>query len=503
MGGADHCHPLLDHCAGTGHDRHGHFEAEIGNLLIVISEYAGKSVAVLGLGRTGLAAAKSLLTGGAKVLVWDDGEKGQLAAQEAGLELCDLARRDLSDLSALVLSPGIPHTFPKPNHIVSLAKACGLEIVSDIELFARALNRLDVRERPKVVGITGTNGKSTTTALVTHILNNAHMEAYSGGNIGRACLDLPAFRAGQVYVLELSSYQLELTRSLRCDVAGLLNLTPDHIDRHGNFENYAQAKARIFANQRKEDLAVIGVDDDASAAMLAEQRGHPHQTIGISARQCLSRGIFVLGGKLVDASDGLPKEIADLGQAPGLRGQHNGQNAALAYAITRHLGLSTAKITAGLYSFSGLAHRMEMLGQIANIRVVNDSKATNSEAAARALASFSNIYWIAGGIAKEDGLQAALPYLPNVRRAYLIGQDAPAFRQELKGQIPARLSKTLQQAFAHALHDANEDGISQPVILLSPACASFDQFPDFEARGEALRDLFSNAHTAAGKRGAA
>ncbi|MBL4597310.1 MAG: UDP-N-acetylmuramoyl-L-alanine--D-glutamate ligase [Robiginitomaculum sp.] len=461
--------------------------------MIKIDEFSGKTMAVLGLSRTGLAVAKALINGGASVVAWDDNEAARETAELAGIPIVDLSRRDLADLTALVLSPGIAHTFPTPHHVVSLAKACRVPIWGDVELLGRALNALPASSRPKVIGITGTNGKSTTTALVTHILRSAHLDAHSGGNIGRACLDLPPLRQGQFLVLELSSYQLELSCSLRCDVAALLNLSPDHLERHGGMENYQQAKAMIFANQNPTDLAVIGADDAPSNVILSDVGDGPQQVCAISTSQVLCSGVYVLGAKLMDGRGSQAREIADLAQAPGLRGQHNWQNAAAAFAITSHLGLSDQQIANGLYSFAGLQHRMEPLGKLGPILFVNDSKATNIEAAATALSSYSNIYWIAGGRAKAGGLEALRPYLPNVRKAYLIGEAAKQFDEELKGSCPAKRCGTLEKAFTAAAHDALQSSMPDPVVLLSPACASFDQFTDFEARGDAFRELVDTA----------
>ncbi len=458
--------------------------------MIQIDEFAGRNIAILGLGRTGLAAAKSLIAGGAGVLAWDDGKAGRDEAEAAGITITDLRRRDLSDLAALVLSPGIPpFDLPEPHHAVTLARACEVPIINDVELFGRAMNAMDAENRPRLVGITGTNGKSTTTALVTHILQQAHLNAVCGGNIGRACLDLPALSRGQVIVLELSSYQLEITDHLRCDAALLLNLSPDHLDRHGDMDDYQQAKVRVFKNQQAGDLAIIGVDDAEGEAVFADLEDGPQSICAISASHALSHGIYVLGGKLVDASGDRPIEIADLSQAPGLRGQHNWQNAAAAYAIARHLGVSPDRIAEGLYSFKGLVHRMELLGQMGNILFVNDSKATNGAAAARAVSSYSNVYWIGGGLAKEDGLDAVLPHAGNIRKAFLIGKAGPDFGVALEGHCPTQQCEKLERAFVAAFKAAREGGDPEAVILLSPACASFDQFDSFEARGEAFGSL--------------
>lgn len=461
--------------------------------MIKLPAYADQAVAVLGLGRTGLAAAKALMQSGAKVCAWDDSEATRHKAEEAGIPLTDLSRRDLSDLTALVLSPGIPHTWPKPNHVVELAQACDVPIIGDMEVYAQAMNDLSEYERPFIIGITGTNGKSTTTALIAHILQSASRDTHAGGNIGRAVLDLPQPRTRSFHVLELSSYQLELCPSLHLDVAVFLNLTPDHIDRHGGFENYRTAKLNIFAHQTDRDLRVVGVDDDGGNSVRAEMQCDDVPLIPVSSCKGLSHGVFAAGSKLVQAENGRAKTVFDLAYAPGLQGKHNAQNAAAAFAACRHAGLSEKSIAKGLESFKGLAHRMEMLGEVGKVRFVNDSKATNGESAARALSSYDHIFWIVGGQAKEDGLQACKPWLERVERAYLIGEAAADFARYLKGKCSVKQTGTLEQAFVHAFADARRSEFSNPVLLLSPACASFDQFSDFEARGEVFRNLFTMA----------
>jgi len=471
--------------------------------LITVDEFADRNVAVLGLGRTGLAAARSLIAGGAHVQAWDDNEAQRNLAAYEGIPIVDLSRRDLADLAALILSPGIPHTLPRPHHIVSLVQACDVPILSDIELYARKLARMPKDTRPKVIGITGTNGKSTTTALITHILKSNRLDARSAGNIGRAVLDLPAPRMGQIHVIELSSYQLELTSSLACDVAVLLNLSPDHLDRHGDMEIYQKIKTVIFSNQHSEQLAIIGMDDERCARVMANMVDTQHQVVGISASQMLSQGVYAVGGKLYDSSNRYPKMLADLSQAPGLQGPHNWQNAAAAYAACRHLGVSSQKIRLAFETFRGLPHRTENLGMIDNIRCVNDSKATNGEATAQALSSYDNIYWIAGGIAKKDGLLPTFPFMKSIRKAYLFGQDGAGFAKELHNRCDTDTYLTMDQAFASALMDAQKSSDPEPVILLSPACASFDQFTDFEARGDAFRKLCDAARRLSHDRGAA
>lgn len=461
--------------------------------MIKLPAYAGKSVAVLGLGRTGLAAAKALMKSGAQVCAWDDNEATRQAAEAQGISLVDLSRRDLSDLAALVLSPGIPHTWPKPNHVVQLARACDVPVIGDMELYAQAMNDLPAGQRPFIIGITGTNGKSTTTALIAHVLKNAARDAHAGGNIGRAVLDLPMPRGRSFHVLELSSYQLELCPSLHVNVGILLNLTPDHIERHGGFANYRAAKLNLFANQTADDLRVIGVDEDGGNSIRAELQEQDVPLTPVSSCKGLSHGVFAAGSKLVFADSGRTRTVFDLKHAPGLRGKHNAQNAAAAFAACRHAGLSDKAITRGFASFSGLAHRMEMLGHVGKVAFINDSKATNGEAAARALSSYDNIYWIAGGQPKEDGLEPARPFLKRVARAFLIGEAAPEFAGYLKGKCPVKRTGTLERAFVAAFAEAVKSENPDPVVLLSPACASFDQFKDFEVRGDAFRNLFTMA----------
>jgi UDP-N-acetylmuramoylalanine--D-glutamate ligase len=461
--------------------------------LIPVNEFSGKKVAVFGLGRTGIAAARSLKAGGSHVIGWDSCEEKQKIAREEVDEICDLSRRSMSDLAALILSPGIPHTFPAPNNIVTLAKACDVPVIGDMELLARTLAKIEPGNRPKLVGITGTNGKSTTTALLTHVLQSADLDAICGGNIGRAVLDLPSPRKGQIYVVELSSYQLELASSLRCDIACLLNLSADHLDRHGGMENYITAKKRIFARQQPCDRIVIGVDDSKTISVMAELNFADVPVSAISAQTVLSRGVFVIDGKLIDAMDGHSKQVVDLDKAPGLRGRHNWQNAAAVYAMARNLGLSPEKIADGLLSFNGLAHRMQSLGKLGKTLFVNDSKATNGEAAAKALASFDDVFWIAGGLPKKNGLEATLSLMGNVSKTYLIGTAVNSFAKQLKGFCETVKCGELEMAFQMAVADANKSDVLQPVVLFSPACASFDQFTDFEDRGDAFVELFENA----------
>jgi UDP-N-acetylmuramoylalanine--D-glutamate ligase len=456
--------------------------------VITIGDYAGRDVAVFGLGRTGLSAAQALTAGGARVLAWDDDAKNRAAAEAAGTPVSDINARDWRDFSALVLSPGVPLTHPKPHRVVELAQAVGVPIVGDVELFARAVNALSPTVRPKVIGITGTNGKSTTSALIAHILTACGKDARLGGNIGRAVLDLPPIHAGAYYVLELSSYQLDLTRSLRCDVAVWLNLSPDHLDRHGDMKGYLTAKKRILMNQGAQDWAVIGADDPYCARVCTElTAAGGRQVAAISSGQALANGVCVVGGRVYDALSGRAQAAMDQDQAPALPGRHNGQNLAAAYAAARVLGLAPRAIADAIASFPGLEHRLERAGTVKGVRFVNDSKATNADAAAQALSVYPRIYWIAGGQAKEGGIAPLARYMPQVAKAYLIGEAAYDFASFLDGKAAYAIMGDLESAVRRAYADAAAAREPDPVVLLSPACASFDQFKDFEDRGRAFK----------------
>jgi len=458
--------------------------------MIPITEYAGRDVAVFGLGRTGLSAAKALKAGGARVHAWDDNEDTRRKAEAAGLTLSDINKRDWQTFAALVLSPGIPYKFPQPHRIVRMAEMTGVPVVGDMELFARAVQALPERGRPKIVAITGTNGKSTTTALIGHILKQAGRDARIGGNIGTGVLDLAALHANAIYVLELSSYQLDLVKSLHCDVAVLLNVSPDHLDRHGGMEGYQAAKMRIFQNQTERDAAVVGFDDviTQSIASGLAARG-PARVVQVSSSYALGRGVSAVDGRLYDTTTGNANFVGNLAECAALPGKHNHQNAVAAYAACRTLGLDPQTIMSGLISFPGLAHRMERVGEIEGVRFINDSKATNAQAAEQALKAYENIYWIAGGVAKSDGISPLARYFPRINKAYLIGEAEEAFSATLKGQVANQTCGTLENAVQAAFRDARNSGIDNPVILLSPACASFDQFRDFEHRGDTFRSI--------------
>lgn len=455
--------------------------------MIPVRGFEDKTVAVFGLGRTGLTAARALIAGGAKVALWDEKPASREAAAAEGFPVVDLEAADWSQFAALMLSPGVPLTHPKPHWTVEKAKAAGVEVLGDVELFARTVNAAPAHKRPKIIAITGTNGKSTTTALIGHLCASAGRDTRIGGNIGLGVLGLEDMHGGAVYVLELSSYQLDLTSSLHPDAVVLLNISPDHLDRHGGMEGYIAAKRRIFLNQGKGDTAIIGVDDGWCQQICTEITAANRRTIWpISAGKAMGRGVYALQGVLYDATGERVVEVADLLRARSLPGRHNWQNAAAAYAAARAIGISVSDAVDGLMTFPGLAHRMETVGKIGKVRFVNDSKATNADAARQAMSSYPKFYWIAGGVAKAGGIDDLKDLFPRIAKAYLIGEAAQPFSWTLAGKAEVALSVTLEKAVQQAYADALASG-EDAIVLLSPACASFDQFSDFEARGEAFR----------------
>ena len=455
--------------------------------MILVRCFEGQTVAVFGLARSGLASARALVAGGARVAAWDERPGAREVAAAEGLELVDLAEADWSEFAALVLSPGVPLYFPEPHWTVRKAQAAGVEVIGDIELFARAVAEAPDHKRPKVVAITGTNGKSTTTALIGHMLSHVGRDTRIGGNIGAGVLGLEDMHGGAVYVLELSSYQLDLTSSLKPDVAIILNITPDHLERHGDMERYVAAKKRILFGQGKGDTAIIGVDEAWGQQICTEITAANRRTIWpVSARKCMGKGVYALQGVLYDAIDGRVTEIADLTAARSLPGRHNWQNAAAAYAAVRALGVSVSDAIEGLVSFPGLAHRMETIGTLGDVRFVNDSKATNVDAARQAMSSYPRFYWIAGGRPKIGGIECLADLFPSVIKAYLIGEAQEEFAGTLDGCAPYARVGTVAAAVSAAWADARAAG-EPAIVLFSPACASFDQFADFEERGEAFR----------------
>ena len=450
---------------------------------IVVDFYKGRRVAVLGLARSGRAAARALKAGGARILAWDDDPvvRETLAAE---VPLCDPEQADWRDIAALVLSPGIPHTYPEPHPAVLRAREAGAEIIGDIELLGRA------QTAARYVGITGTNGKSTTTALIGHILAAAGRRVETGGNLGTASLSLSPLGSAGTYVLELSSFQLELIESLAFDVAVLLNITPDHLDRHGGMDGYIAAKRRIFAHQGAASTAIVGIDDPICRAICDElRREGPARVVPISVNERAPGGVYVERGQLVDATGRQPIHVLDLGEAERLPGSHNWQNAAAAYAAARSLGVAAEDAAGAIRSFPGLAHRQELVDTIDGVRYINDSKATNADAAEKALACYEAIYWIAGGLPKAGGIAPLAPYFRRLRHAYLIGTATEEFAATLGSSVPFTRCGDLGTALRAAAEDARRDGVAGAVVLLSPACASYDQFAHFEARGDAFRSL--------------
>jgi UDP-N-acetylmuramoylalanine--D-glutamate ligase len=453
--------------------------------MIQLPSISPRPVAVLGLGRSGLATARALLAGGNTCWAWDDSPEVRAAAEAHGVAPTDLTRCDMSETDTLVLSPGIPHTFPAPHPVVALARAAGCEVIGDGELLARVLPDAGY------VGITGTNGKSTTTALIGHILKAAGRDCEVGGNLGVPVLELRPLGADGIYVLEMSSYQLELVHSLTFRVAVLLNITPDHLERHGGIDNYIDAKRVIFRGQGPTATAVVGIDDEPCREICAalNTKGGP-MVVPVSGSRRVSGGVFAVAGKLYDDTrGGEASPILDLAETRALPGEHNAQNAAAAYATARAVGVDPETACAAIRTFPGLAHRQEVVGTVNGVTYVNDSKATNPDAAARALACYQTIYWIAGGRPKQGPLTALDPYLGRVRHAFLIGEATEAFADALDGHMPVTRAGTLGTTVAAARTAAESDGVPGAVVLLSPACASFDQFRNFEVRGDTFRGL--------------
>ncbi|MCW4116679.1 UDP-N-acetylmuramoyl-L-alanine--D-glutamate ligase [Aurantimonas sp. MSK8Z-1] len=450
--------------------------------MIPVSAFAGKTVALFGLGGSGRATAEALIAGGAVLTAFDDNPSTVEAAARAAIPTGDLHRLDWTRVDALVLAPGVPLTHPKPHWSVDLARAAGVEIIGDIELFAR--ERASRAPAAPFVAITGTNGKSTTTALIAHCLTHAGRDTQLGGNIGVAILTLEPPRADRFYVVECSSYQIDLAPGLRPSVGLLLNLSPDHLDRHGTMENYAAIKARLVGQS---DTAVVGVDDPHCRAIADTLEAEGRALVRISKETPLADGVWYDGSAVIRSAGGETRARYALQGIGSLRGRHNGQNAAAAVAALSACGLSDAEIAMGLRTFPGLAHRMEEVARLGSVLFVNDSKATNADAAAPALAAFDRIHWIAGGLPKAGGIEPLAPLFAHVAKAYLIGEAAPLFAATLGDRVPYEIAGTLDVAVSRAARDAAASG-GPEVVLLSPACASFDQFRNFEVRGAAFRE---------------
>ncbi|MFC3168385.1 UDP-N-acetylmuramoyl-L-alanine--D-glutamate ligase [Paracoccus fontiphilus] len=460
--------------------------------MIPVQGVEGQTVAVLGLGRSGRATAAALAAGGAHVLAWDDGNDTRAAAVADGLTITDLTRDDAwKGVTALITSPGIPHLYPKPHPVIAKAYALGVPVDNDIGLFFRSYATADWEgfdRAPRVIAVTGSNGKSTTTALIHHVLQETGRPTQMGGNIGTGVLSLEPAIDGEVVVLELSSYQTELARALTPDVAVFTNLSPDHLDRHGGHGGYFAAKCRLFS-EGGPDRAVIGVDE-LEGLYLADQLSMgpaDDRVIRISAGQKLEGGawsVFARKGYLAEYRKGRQAASIDLRGIKGLPGAHNHQNACAAYAACRAVGLAPREIEAAFQTFAGLPHRSQTVAEIGGVRYVNDSKATNVDAAAKALQAFDKIRWIAGGLGKEGGIAALAPHLGRVAKAYLIGHSARDFALEI-GQTPYEIAETMDAAVARAASEARPG----ETVLLAPAAASFDQYPNFEKRGEHFTEL--------------
>jgi UDP-N-acetylmuramoylalanine--D-glutamate ligase len=455
--------------------------------MIPVIGYKDQKVAVLGLGRSGLATARALLAGGATPLLWDDSPEARTRAEAEGFTLTDLSRHSALDgVAALIVSPGIPHLYPAPNRVIDRALDLGVPVDNDIGLFFQSFARPEwdsLETTPRVIAVTGSNGKSTTTALIHHILQVAGRPTQMAGNIGTGVLSIAPAQDGEVVVLELSSYQTELARALTPDIAVFTNLSPDHLDRHNGMGGYFAAKRRLFA-EGGPDRAVVGVDE-TEGRFLANQMGQgpgDDRVIRISSGQKLEGfgwSVFARKGFLAEWRKGRQVAAIDLRAVTGLPGAHNHQNACAAYAATRALGIAPRLIEQAFHSFAGLPHRSQLVGEKDGVRFINDSKATNVDSAAKALQAFPKIRWIAGGLGKDGGIAALQPFLGSVVKAYLIGHSARDFALQL-GDTPHEICETMDRAVARAAAEAQAD----EVVLLAPAAASFDQYPNFEKRGE-------------------
>jgi len=465
--------------------------------MIRATTFAGKRVAVFGLGGSGQVTVASLLAGGADVAAWDDGERSRETASEAGVPLVDLRSADWSTYATLVLAPGVPLTHPEPHWTVVAAQAAGVEVIGDIEIFCRE-RRAHAAGSP-FIAITGTNGKSTTTALVAHILRSLGRDVQMGGNIGVPVLSLEDPAPDRFHVIEMSSFQIDLTPSLSPSIGLLLNLSPDHLDRHGPAEdaaaamsNYAAIKERLVMGA---EVALVGVDDEHSAAIL-QRRAAIGPVAPLSVKRPIRPGYCLHDGWLIcsDAT-GLAVKLATTFGISTLRGVHNAQNALAAIAAVREIDNLRGKPSdvdwqAALATYPGLPHRMEEVGRAGKVIFINDSKATNADSTEKALAAWErDIYWILGGKPKEGGIRSLESYFPRIAKAYLIGYASDDFAATLDGKVPYERCGTLDVALARAASDASQAAGPEPVVLLSPACASYDQFRSFEHRGDTFREL--------------
>jgi UDP-N-acetylmuramoylalanine--D-glutamate ligase len=447
--------------------------------MIVPTHLKDKKVAVLGLGRSGRSVAQSLLKAGAHVFAWDDQEGAREVAQKEGIPLINLLFLEWEDIDHLILSPGIPHHYPAPHPVVAQAQIAGLRPLSDIEILCQS------QPRARYIGITGTNGKSTTTTLIGHILKESGALVEVGGNLGIPVMELNPLKEEGTYVLEVSSYQLEISPSLHFNVSILLNITPDHLERHGGMDGYIAAKRLIYRNATSQDILVMSVDDLPCLTIYETLKASEKVTLlPISTCKVLSEGLYVKEGVLYERS----QPVLNLKNFTRLKGQHNWQNVAAAYGALRSMGLEAETIAQGISTFPGLAHRQQEVAHYKNVTFVNDSKATNAEATAKAFACYqgSPLYCLLGGRPKEGGITSLKPYFPTIEHAFLYGEAASSFLLTLEGDVPYTVCKTLEEATEKAAKLAFDDQKQDAVVLLSPACASFDQFTDFEERGEAF-----------------
>lgn len=459
--------------------------------MIPVTSFAGHEVAVFGLGASGRSTCRALLAGGARVAAWDDGEAGRAAVAADGAHIVDLSAADWTRFAALVLAPGVPLTHPEPHWTVQRARAAGVEVIGDIELFFRERARL--APSSEVVCITGTNGKSTTTALIAHVLAAAGVDVRMGGNIGVPVLDLEPPDGKRVHVLEMSTFQIDLTPSLAPTIGVLLNLSPDHLDRHGTMAQYAAIKESLVSRSRS---AVIGIDDPLCAAIAnrVAAKGIPDYAISSNGASPGWTPLY-FGDRdrlRVIIGDAPAKDAGSLAGIGSLRGRHNMQNAlaALATASLVLPGMALDRHSAAFRTFPGLPHRMEEVGRLGAVLFINDSKATNADSTEKALTSWKgDIYWIVGGLSKEGGIAPLAPLFSRVAKAYLIGQAADDFARTLDGTVPYELAGTIDEALAAAARDAAASTAAEPVVLLSPACASYDQFRSFGHRGDVFRGL--------------
>jgi len=457
--------------------------------MIAIDCLQGKKLALFGLGGSGLATAAALAAGGADVTVWDDRPDAVAHARAQGFAAQDLRDLDWYGVYALVLAPGVPLTHPHPHWSVQLAAAHGVEVIGDIELFVRMRHAFLDRQglAPDAcpfIAVTGTNGKSTTTALIAHLLCSGGYDVQMGGNIGTAILSLEPPAQGRFYVIECSSYQIDLTPSLNPTVGLLLNLTPDHIDRHGSFARYAAVKQRLVAGAA---TALISLDDAPRRRGYENLSAAGHHVLAMSTAGPVPEGWFADGPTLKKAHAGKVEDVASVAGIASLRGRHNAQNALAALACCAALGIPPATLRTALAAFKGLPHRMEEVRRMGHVQFINDSKATNADAAAPALAAFEHIYWIAGGVAKQGGIASLQQYFPKIKKAYLIGEAAQDFAATIGPAAAVELCATLDRAVRAAARDAAADNTAEAVVLLSPACASFDQFANYSARGDFFR----------------